>query len=217
MYVYAKYCPVASATTVVGDFWTPLIVRELLYGTGQFNQLARNLPGISRSVLSGRLKDLERAGIVIREDAEAGKASQYRLTESGNELRPVIEALYAWGVRWGAPSTNDENVDPIVAICMLKSRLHGALLPESRIVVEVTAHGSTSGTAWLVCERHAVSMCFDPPGFDVDLRVGASVNTLYRIWLESLPAGEAIALGLLNLEGPADLIRTFVAAFGQRT
>lgn len=208
MYVYAKYCPVAAATNVIGDFWTPLIVRELLYGTGGFNQLARNVPGISRTVLSMRLHSLEAAEIVQRDSAQRGKAATYTLTPAGQALRPVIEALNQWGTAWGAPSAEDEGVDPLVAICMLKSRIQPAS-PTTRAVIEVTV-GSGPGTkAWVVCERNQVSMCFDPPGFEVDVFVATDASTLYQIWLGHLAVRDAIGTGLLALDGNQSLVREF--------
>jgi DNA-binding HxlR family transcriptional regulator len=64
MKTYGQYCPVAKAAEILGDRWTLLIVRDLLFGPVGFNELARGLPGISRSVLSGRLRHLERLGLI---------------------------------------------------------------------------------------------------------------------------------------------------------
>src|SRR3712207_5005596 len=97
MYLYAKYCPVAATTKVMGDVWTPLIVRELLYGTTHFNQLARNVPGIPRSLLASRLRSLERAGLLVCERGGGRNLTSYGLTPAGRDLRPVIEAMHAWG------------------------------------------------------------------------------------------------------------------------
>ena len=86
MYVYGEYCPVAATTSVMGDYWTPLIVRELLYGTCRFNQLARNLPNISRALLANRLKTLERSGVLtcVR---NGRNVTSYALTDAGRDLQ----------------------------------------------------------------------------------------------------------------------------------
>jgi DNA-binding HxlR family transcriptional regulator len=63
---YRQYCPVARASEILADRWTPLIVRELILGSHRFNEIERGLPGISRSLLSSRLRDLEDAGVVER-------------------------------------------------------------------------------------------------------------------------------------------------------
>src|SRR5215213_3014453 len=149
MYLYAKYCPVAATTKVMGDFWTPLIMRELLYGTSHFNQLARNVPGIPRSVLAGRLRNLERAGLVVCARGGERHLTAYGLTPAGRDLRPVIEAMDAWGTRWAAPAPAPDEVDPLILICMLKSRLRIRELPEERVVLEVVVSGVRAGRAWV--------------------------------------------------------------------
>jgi DNA-binding HxlR family transcriptional regulator len=64
---YGQYCPVANALEIVGDRWTLLIIRDLLMGTGHFNELKRGRPGISRALLAGRLQQLQGAGLVERQ------------------------------------------------------------------------------------------------------------------------------------------------------
>jgi len=169
MYAYARYCPVAAATEVIGDSWTPLIVRELLHGTEHFNQLVRNVPGISRTLLTNRLRGLERAGVIECQRDGARNVTRYRVTPAGRDLQLVIDALNEWGSRWGQPDPNLAELDPQMVICMLKSRMHASALPDERIVIEVVAAGEREARAWLVCERPGVSVCFDHPGFDVDL------------------------------------------------
>ena len=77
---YAQYCPVAKATEILGDRWTPLIVREMLGGASGFNELQRGLPGISRSVLTDRMRVLERAEVIERRTGPKGRTLEYRLT-----------------------------------------------------------------------------------------------------------------------------------------
>jgi len=217
MYGYGKYCPVAAATSLVGDFWTPLIVRELLCGTEHFNQLARNVPGISRTLLAGRLRMLERAGALLRERENGGTATRYRLTDAGRDLRQIVDALGAWGTRWGMPDPNATELDPFTVICMLKSSIRGASLPDSRVVIEVVIAGAQETRAWIVCERQQVSMCVDYPGFEVDIFLRADASTVYRIWRQALRASDAIRQRLLLLDGPADLIRALPGWFESRS
>lgn len=213
MYVYAKYCPVAAATNIVGDFWTPLIVRELLFGTTHFNQLARNVPGISRTVLAGRLRALERSGIVECEPRMRGRATAYRLTPAGRGLEPIITALNAWGLQWGVPEPALEEVEPLVAICMLKSRVQVDALPHERVVIEAVMNGAPETRGWLVCENRQVSMCFDPPGFDIDLEVRGDPTTLYQVWLQHLTVAEAIRQRRITVVGRPALEAVFARWF----
>jgi DNA-binding HxlR family transcriptional regulator len=211
MYQYAAYCPVAATTTVVGDYWTPLIVRELLYGTTHFNQLVRNLPSISRSLLADRLRKLERAGVVERESTQPN-ATSYTLTPAGRDLERVIEAMTAWGMQW-SNRANPRDLDPTLTICMMKSRLHPPALPEGRIVIEVIARGQGQGRAWIVCDRQAVSLCFDPPGFDVDLHVAGDAAALHEVWLQNTTIRAELRRGAITLEGPRSLTRAFPTWF----
>src|SRR5215207_1319186 len=98
---YAQYCPVAKATEILGDRWTLLIVREMLGGASGFNELQRGLPGISRSVLTERLRSLERAEIVARRTGPKGRTLEYRLTPAGRDLEPVVQAIGEWGADLG--------------------------------------------------------------------------------------------------------------------
>ncbi len=108
---YGQYCSVAKALDVVGDRWTLLIVRELLgQGPCRYTDLRNGLPGIATNLLSDRLRDLEAAGLVRREEAPPPiAATLFSLTETGAELEPVLRALGAWGIRYMAePGESDE-------------------------------------------------------------------------------------------------------------
>jgi DNA-binding HxlR family transcriptional regulator len=98
---YNQYCSVAKALDLIGDRWNLLIVRELLLrGPCRYTDLLHGLPGIATNLLADRLRDLEHAGIVSREDAPPPIATTlFGLTERGQELRSVLRELG----RWGAP------------------------------------------------------------------------------------------------------------------
>jgi DNA-binding HxlR family transcriptional regulator len=99
---YGQYCSIARALDVVGDRWTLLIVRELLLqGPCRFTDLKNGLPGIAANLLSGRLRELEDAGLISREDAPPPVATTlYKLTEPGLGLEPVLKALGLWGLQY---------------------------------------------------------------------------------------------------------------------
>ncbi|MGO8958045.1 MAG: winged helix-turn-helix transcriptional regulator [Streptosporangiaceae bacterium] len=99
---YGEYCSVAKALDVVGDRWTFLIIRELLIrGACRYTDLKDGLPGIATNLLSDRIRDLETAGLIWREDAPPPVATTlFRLTEAGAELEPVLVAIGRWGIRY---------------------------------------------------------------------------------------------------------------------
>lgn len=97
---YRQYCGVARALDFVGERWGLLVVRELVLGPRRFTDLLRGLPGVSTNVLSTRLRQLERAGVVERRLLPPPAASTvYELTAYGRELEPILFALGRWGAR----------------------------------------------------------------------------------------------------------------------
>jgi DNA-binding HxlR family transcriptional regulator len=111
MRTYGQYCSVARALDVVGDRWTLLIIRELLLqGPCRYTDLKSGLPGIATNLLSDRLRDLEQAGLIRREEAAPPVATTlFHLTPVGAELEPVLTALGRWGIRYMTePSDGDE-------------------------------------------------------------------------------------------------------------
>src|SRR6476620_2808884 len=89
---YSQFCPVAKGAEVIAERWTPLILRELLLGNTRFNGIRRGVPGISPALLSQRLRELQRAGVVHKVQRDDG-SSNHELTDAGRELWPVIEAI----------------------------------------------------------------------------------------------------------------------------
>ena len=99
---YGQYCSIAKALDVVGDRWTLLIIRELLIrGACRYTDLKNGLPGIATNLLSDRIRELESAGLIRRENAPPPIATTlFHLTEAGAELQPVLDAIGQWGVRY---------------------------------------------------------------------------------------------------------------------
>jgi DNA-binding HxlR family transcriptional regulator len=96
------HCSVARTVDVIGEWWTPLIVRDAFYGRTRFEDFQRSL-GLARNVLTVRLARLVEAGIMDRRRyQEHPPRDEYVLTEKGRDLFPVIAALLAWGDRWTA-------------------------------------------------------------------------------------------------------------------
>lgn len=104
-------CPVARTAELIGNKWTPLIIRDLVKGEKRFSELERSLRGISPKTLSERLKKLEDASVVNRTCfAEVPPRVEYTLTEKGFALLPVIESMRAYGKEW-LPECDDEEAE----------------------------------------------------------------------------------------------------------
>jgi DNA-binding HxlR family transcriptional regulator len=109
---YNEYCAITKSLDAVGDRWTLLIVRELaLLGPCRYTDLRNGLPGIATNLLADRLRELEDAGVITREDAPPPIATTlFRLTPRGEQLKPVLSEL----VRWGIPLMTEQKPDDAV-------------------------------------------------------------------------------------------------------
>jgi DNA-binding HxlR family transcriptional regulator len=111
--VYRHFCMMARALELIGERWSLLIVRDLLFGPRRFTDLARSLAEITPTRLTGRLRQLEAAGIVAREPPREGREVWYRLTRAGSDLGPVVDALTLWGIDHARqPPLPDESAHP---------------------------------------------------------------------------------------------------------
>ena len=114
MRTYGQYCPIARGAEIFAERWTPLIIRNLYLGCGNFNEILAGAPGLSRTLLSQRLKQLEGVGIVESAPKADGRGQHYKLTSAGQELFAVCQSLGEWGARW--LEIAPENLDPFVAL-----------------------------------------------------------------------------------------------------
>lgn len=129
---YHQFCPVSKAMELLDERWTMLVVRELVSGSEHFNELRRGLPRMSPTLLSRRLHQLVRAGVVDRQ--VEGNDVRYVLTQAGRELRPVVEALGAWGTRW-IGELGDEDLDPKLLMWDMHRHIDKGAIPDGRTVV----------------------------------------------------------------------------------
>ena len=209
MYRYGQYCPIARAAELLADRWTVLIVRELLVNVHGFNDLERGLPGISRPLLSERLRRLVHGGVLERRAAGRGRRVEYRLTPAGRELRRVISALGAWGVQWafGEPRLNE--LDPTILLWWMRRRVCVDSIPRRRVVIQFDFHGTAKRTYWLVMEPAETSICLKHPGLEIDLIVKADVAAMYDVWFGRATLPEAVRKREIRLQGTPAVVGAF--------
>ncbi len=191
---YRQYCPISRALDVLGDRWSLLIMRDLIVGTTRFNDLARGLPSLSRSLLVKRLRQLERAGVLEHVDG------RYLLTEAGRDLEPVIFALARWGAQWSFEDPHPDELDAELLVWWLHSRLDTSDLPGPRHVLHL-CFSDDLRQYWIVVERGVASVCRHDPGLGVNLTLSSDVSTLYQVWLGRMPVRRALDCGALRAEG----------------
>ena len=96
-------CPVETTLMLIGDKWKVLILRDLMDGTMRFGELKKSIGTVSQKVLTAQLRDMEEKGLVNRKVyAEVPPRVEYTLTETGYSLKPVLEAMWAWGEQYKA-------------------------------------------------------------------------------------------------------------------
>ncbi len=173
---YGQYCPIALGAEIFAERWTPIIVRNLMVGSERFGDILAGAPGMPRSVLSQRLRRLEREGVVERH--QDGRATTYRLSPCGRELAQVCTALGTWGARWR--EVLPEHHDPYLALWSLAHLIDPATLPRSSVVVRFEITDRRPGRYWLVLGKTGNEVCVQPPGFDEDGIVETNASWLIR-------------------------------------
>jgi DNA-binding HxlR family transcriptional regulator len=188
---YGQYCALARALDVVGDRWTLLIVRELLVGEATYGRLLEGLPGIATNLLVERLRSLEATGVVER--SGTGKATRYRLSDRGRQLREAVHAL----VRWGAPDmTRGTGADAfrpgwlVLALGALASPIGEQGTIAFAVRGEVAVLEVSSGQARLARE-----------GESADVIVESDPETALAVASGLLPLRQAVAEGKAVVSG----------------
>ena len=131
---------------VLGERWTLLVVRELLVGSRKFNDIARGVPGMSRTMLTKRLRHLEAMGLVDRLD------NQYLPTEACEELRPAVLGLGQWAAKWLLGDPTADECDALLLMWWAHSRLDTSQLPADRRTVIKFHFTDVVEQFWVVIE-----------------------------------------------------------------
>jgi DNA-binding HxlR family transcriptional regulator len=206
---YGQFCPVAQAAEVLTERWTPLVIRELaLTGSRRFNDIQRGVPLMSSSLLSKRLRDLERAGIVEKRSRLDGKGTEYHLTPAGEELGPVIVQMGLWSERWLRRPIFEAAPDTGLLMWWVRGTVDSSALPAGRTVVHFHFRRAPEKLRyfWLVLPE--ADLCLSDPGYGVDVTVRTDAKTLTAVWMGDLELGAALRSGTIELEGRSQLERS---------
>ncbi len=171
---YGQYCPLARASEILASRWTPLVIRNLMFGADTFSAIASGVPQMSRSMLVTRLDELERAGVISAVPKPRGRGRRYLLTEAGRDLATVVTALSEWGERW--VEIGPAHTDPGFALwAWCRVQLDRAALPIGRVVVAFVFRDQPRGNQhfWLLVENHSAEVCYTDPGGEPALFVDA--------------------------------------------
>ena len=205
---YGNFCPIAIATDVIADRWTPLILRELVLGNTRFNDIARGLPGISRSLLVQRLKHLERKGVIETWPLPNGRGSEYHLTPAGKDLEPVLIVMGRWSVAWMYANLDSTDVDAVTLMWWMHRRVDVTRLPHDRVIVQFDHTAPKRCSFWVVIEQGAASVCLQDPGFAVDAIVTCTTLALARVFSGIELWREAVASGAIEVTGSRAVVNS---------
>ena len=199
---YGQFCPVAMASEILCTRWTALVIRELMCGSTRFNDLRRGVPRMSPSLLSKRLKELEKAGVIVTVPKDSG-AFEYHLSPAGEELRPIIESMGFWGQRWVESQLSLKNLDPSLLMWDIRRKLNPEPLPPGRCTIQFQYPElpDPQRNWWMVVEKGEVDLCGFDPGYEINLLVRSSLRTMTAIWMGFAAIPHELAVGRLELEG----------------
>jgi DNA-binding HxlR family transcriptional regulator len=205
---YRHFCPMAQALERLGERWGLLIVRDLRPGPQRFTDLLRTCGGITPRQLSARLRQLEEDGIVEREREPGRREVWYRLTQSGEELRPAIEALLLWGVRHLARSPRPD--EPI---------LPSTLVDGTRLAISAAGVRPSRAVRWTWrFPGDPITLAFDGRDWALERGEGSEpdvvVDTTPREWATFVASGaSATGTSAMRVTGPQERVEEFLRAF----
>jgi len=214
---YGQFCPVAKASEIFGERWTPLIIRELMAGSHRFNEIRRGNPLMSPSLLSQRLKYLESVDVIERRASGDGSdTAEYYLTPAGEELVPIIMKLGNWGMRWAKSRLTSEDYDPALLMWDMRRRIDGSRFPEDRTVVSFEFYDAPAKSRFwfLVVDRGEVDMCLKNPGYDIDLQLRTRIRVMAEIWMGRQNLKQQVKDGGLQVTGSPALKRSLDSWLG---
>ncbi|MBA1147572.1 helix-turn-helix transcriptional regulator [Ectothiorhodospiraceae bacterium WFHF3C12] len=206
---YGQFCPVAKAAEIICERWTLLILRELVCGSCRFNEIRRGVPLISPTLLSQRLKQLERECIIERCPEDNGQGCEYRLTERGQELKPLIELAGTWGHRWARSELEADELDAGVLMWDMRRRLQPQHLPQRPLTLQFHYPDARDGKRnwWVLVDAGQVDLCLTDPGQEPNLYVVAQLQAMTAVWMGDETLNGALSRETIRLFGPRELTR----------
>ena len=215
---YGQFCPVAMAAEILCTRWTVVVLRELIAGSTRFNDLRRGVPRMSPALLSQRLKQLEQAGVITRVRVRGGSdLYEYRLSQAGRDLQPLIAGFGVWGQRWVEKKATLQHLDPQLLMWDMRRNLDPTPLPKRRSTIQIVFPDAVQahGTWWLIVSPGAeVDLCSTDPGYEVDLCVSGSLMTMTAIWMGLKTVQKAVRDRQVRFSGDPALAATMQAWLG---
>jgi DNA-binding HxlR family transcriptional regulator len=184
------------------------VVRTVL--PDRFNDIRRGVPLMSSSLLTSRLEELERAGLLTRDRLDGGRGHSYRLTAAGQALEPLVLGLGVWSRAWLRREVTAEEADPALLMWDMQRNLQLDRLPKNRLVTFFRFRDVPENKRawWLVAEPTGTDLCLTDPGYGIDLRVDADPRSMAEVWVGKRELGAAMRARRISVRGPEHLVRS---------
>jgi DNA-binding HxlR family transcriptional regulator len=208
---YPQFCALARAAELIGQRWTLLVLRELCGGPQRSADLREHLAGVSPSVLTERLGELQERGLVLqRQLAPPGRASVYELTSSGRALEPALTELTRWGARFLLPLHEGDQFEPGWVPGALAALARRGPTPSFALEVHVP-DGAAEHVVWVAGGRRGTQVTREPRRVDATLR--APGPELLALATGTLDPAEAERSGRLQFEGDRAVLHALCDLF----
>lgn len=204
--LYGQFCPVAMAAELLATRWTLVVLGEMLSGSTRFNEIRHGVPRMSSALLAKRLRELEKAGIIIHEGIE------YILTAAGRDLAPIIQGLGRWALQWISSDCSLANLDARLLMWNIRRNLRPDPFPSHRVVVEFHYPELPADEAryWLIVAPNApVDLCSIDPGHPIDLLVTAQLRAMTSAWMGMSSFSVELNASRIELDGDPALSVSF--------
>jgi DNA-binding HxlR family transcriptional regulator len=201
---YNQFCPIAKACEVIEPRWTLLIMCEMWSGSSRFNEIRRGVPGMSPTLLSKRLKGMQELGLIGRSENPKTGHIDYKITEIGQELSPIVFALGKWAHRNIDADVTLEKLDAKLLMWNVRRKIDISTFASQKKVIQFVFNEipKDKGKYWLIARPDSsVDLCTKDPGFDIDLYVNADLKALTSVWLGLSKMSDEISNKKIQLVG----------------
>jgi DNA-binding HxlR family transcriptional regulator/putative sterol carrier protein len=211
---YNQFCATARALDVVGERWTLLVIRELMFGPKRYTDLQAGLPGIGPNILAARLRSLESAGVIRKRHLPPPAASTvYELSELGEGLRPVVLSLFEWGLQLVTSPGGEDAIKASYWLPAIQQAARADLLPEATDdLYEFRIDGETI-TVHATNDRIEVRQGAAPAP---DLVIQTDAWTFIELGRGETTAAAAVKAGKLSIQGDPEASERCATLFGTR-
>ena len=206
---YNQFCPVAKAGEILNPRWTLLLLCEMWAGSTHFNEIRRGVPGMSPTLMSKRLREMEDNGLVTRSEDRATGEIRYETTPIADELEEIVYALGKWAHRNVDKEVTLEHLDAGLLMWNMRRKVNATALPKTRRSVIAFTYPELprdDRSYWLIAKPGApVDLCSIDPGHDVDLFISADLKAMTSAWMGLSTLEEEIERGRISLLGDATI------------